>query len=170
MRSKQHTLSFWRVRRRAWLERSSHTSNHLPYLNIITTSLFFELNTYKSGIKNWQARVKLTHVFYSWLARSKFSLSSLHSVLGPINTWANVYKAKAIKRAYTDSQNMFTPTGLLHTEVLSQTFYTGARITVCYDKDFVRVGHIIKLRFQWIDYSRWHCPLKTLSLMSTYLH
>ena len=98
MRSKQHTLSFWRVRRRAWLERSSHTSNHLPYLNIITTSLFFELNTYKSGIKNWQARVKLTHVFYSWLARSKFSLSSLHSVLGPINTWANVYKAKAIKK------------------------------------------------------------------------
>lgn len=75
-----------------------HTSNHLPYLNIITTSLFFEFNTYKSGIKNWQARAKLTHVFHSWLTRSKFSLSSLHLVLGPTHTWANVYKAKAIKK------------------------------------------------------------------------
>ena len=54
----------------------------------ITTSLFFEFNTYKSGIKHWQARVKLTHVFHSWLARSKFSLSSLHSILGPIHAWA----------------------------------------------------------------------------------
>lgn len=164
------SFSFWCVRRREWLESSSHTSNHLPYLNIITTSLFFEFNTYKSGIKNWQARAKLTHVFHSWLTRSKFSLSSLHSVLGPTHTWANVYKAKAIKRAYTDWQNMFTLTGFLHTEVLFQTSTLEPRITVCYNKDFVRLGHIIKLRFHWIDYSWWHCPLKTLSLMSTYLY